>query len=306
MGVIAVAGGTGGMGKAIVEQLQLTKRYPFVILSRKNNAPSFHPPLVQVDYEDRESLVKVLHSHNIETIVSAISMHSEPSFKSQLNLIDAAEASKTTRRFIPSELGVLNRPEDGRDETFPTPWIKTSERLKRSSLQYTRFVNGYLMDYWGMPHFPSHMSPGLWSIDVFNRRAVIAGSGNDVISLTHSNDVARFIVRSLESEDWPEYSIVVGSDVTLNEALAKIQDVRGGIFHVTYDGEEKLRNNDATLLEDLEGDAALRMKQMTSFFGRLIIGHLMEMPKEKRMNDMYPDIRPVSVEEMIDKAWMGR
>ncbi|KAI8268217.1 Oxidoreductase BOA1 [Colletotrichum sp. SAR11_239] len=115
------------------------------------------------------------------------------------------------------------------------------------------------------------MSPALWSIDVCNRRAVIAGSGNDIISLTHSNDVARFIVRSLESEDWPEYSIVVGSDVTLNEALAKIQNVRGGIFDVTYDSEEKLRNNDATLLEELEGDAALRMKQMTSFFGRLII-----------------------------------
>ncbi|KAF4486466.1 Oxidoreductase BOA1 [Colletotrichum fructicola Nara gc5] len=306
MGVIAVAGGTGGMGEAIVEQLQLTKRYPFIILSRKNNESSFHPPLVQVDYEDVESLVKVLDSHNIETIVSAISMHSEPSLKSQLNLIDAAEASKTTRRFIPSEFGVLNRPEDGRDETFPTPWIKTAERLKSSRLQYTRFVNGYLMDYWGMPHFPSHMLPGLWSIDVCNRRAVIAGSGNDIISLTHSNDVARFIVRSLESEDWPEYSIVVGSDVTLNEALAKIQNVRGGIFNVTYDSEEKLRNNDATLLEELEGDAALRMKQMTSFFGRLIICHRMEMPKERRMNDRYPDIHPVSIEEMIDKAWMGR
>ncbi|KAF4922817.1 Oxidoreductase BOA1 [Colletotrichum viniferum] len=226
MGVIAVAGGTGGMGKAIVEQLQLTKIHRFIILTRKNNAPRFHPPRVQVDYEDVDSLIKVLDSHKVETIVSVISMHSELSFKSQLNLIDAPEASKTTRRFIPSEFEVLNRPEDGRDETFPTPWIKTAERLKNSRLQYTRFVNGYLMDYWGMPHFPSHMSSGVWSIDVYNRRAVIAGSGNDVISLTHSNDVARLIVRSLESEDWPEYSIVVGSDVTLNGALAKIQNVR--------------------------------------------------------------------------------
>lgn len=83
-----------------------------------------------------------------------------------------------------------------------------------------------------MPHFHSHLSPLLWSIDVQNRRAVITGSGNDVISLTHSNDVARFIVRSLESEDWPEYSIVVGSEVTLNEALAKIQDVRGWYFAI--------------------------------------------------------------------------
>lgn len=75
---------------------------------------------------------------------------------------------------------------------------------------------------------------------------------------------------------------------------------------MTYDSEEKLKNDDATLLEDLEGDAAVQMKQMTSFFGRLIVRHLMEMPKQKRMNHKYPDIRPVSVEEMIDKAWMGR
>lgn len=35
MGMIAVAGGTGGMGKAIVEQLQLTRKHPFIILSRR-------------------------------------------------------------------------------------------------------------------------------------------------------------------------------------------------------------------------------------------------------------------------------
>lgn len=75
---------------------------------------------------------------------------------------------------------------------------------------------------------------------------------------------------------------------------------------MTYDSEEKLKNDDATLLEDLEGDAAVQMKQMTSFFGRLIVRHLMEMPKQKRMNHKYPDIRPVSAEEMIDKAWMER
>ncbi|KAJ0357243.1 hypothetical protein COL154_010286 [Colletotrichum chrysophilum] len=87
--------------------------------------------MVQVDYEDVESLVKVLDSHNIETIVSAISMHSEPSFKSQLNLIDAAEASKTTRRFIPSEFGVLNRPEYGLRYCFRVCSLKLTYCWKR-------------------------------------------------------------------------------------------------------------------------------------------------------------------------------
>ncbi|KAK1838023.1 nmrA-like family protein, partial [Colletotrichum chrysophilum] len=114
-----------------------------------------------------------------------------------------------------------------------------------------------------------HLSPSVWSIDVGNRRAAIPGSGDDVISLTHSTDVVRLVVRSLDSEDWPEYSIVVGSDMTLNEALSIIQDIRGATFDVTYDSEERLSNDDATILEGLEGDAARQAKQMTSFFGRL-------------------------------------
>ncbi|KAF9872917.1 hypothetical protein CkaCkLH20_09427 [Colletotrichum karsti] len=305
MGVVAVAGGTGGVGKAIVEQLQLAKA-SFIVLSRENNASPIGPPSVKVDYEDVESLTEVLKSNKIDTVISTISIDSEASFQAQLNLIDAAVASKTTRRFIPSEFGVLNRPEDVKNEPYTTPWMKTAERLKASGLQYTRFVNGFLMDYWGMPHFPSHLSPSIFSIDVGNRRAAIPGSGDDVLSLTHSNDVGRFVVRSLDSDDWPEYSIVVGSDMTLNEALATIRGVRGGTFDVTYDSEERLRNDDATILEDLEGDAARQAKQMNSFFGRLIINHLMEMPKENRLNAKYPDIRPITVQEMVEEAWKGR
>lgn len=38
MVVVAVAGGTGGVGKTIVEQLQISKKHEVILISRKVNA----------------------------------------------------------------------------------------------------------------------------------------------------------------------------------------------------------------------------------------------------------------------------
>lgn len=112
-------------------------------------------------------------------------------------------------------------------------FASTADVLKGTKLQYTRFVCGFLMDYWGMPHVPSYLEPMHFAFDIGNRRAVIPGSGNDVISMVHSFDLARFIVRTLESDDWPEYSGVVGSDITLNEALALAEKARGNVSWIS-------------------------------------------------------------------------
>ena len=83
------------------------------------------------------------------------------------------------------------------------------------------------MDYWGMPHIQTNMAPFVWAVNPANYRAAIPASGNFGVSMILSVDLARFIVRSLESDDWPEWSYVVGSDVTANELLALCEEVRG-------------------------------------------------------------------------------
>ena len=66
---------------------------------------------LKVNYDDIPSLTKELERYHVHTVVSAIGLVSEETSQSQLNLIDAAEQSKTTERFIPSEFSFIQTPE---------------------------------------------------------------------------------------------------------------------------------------------------------------------------------------------------
>lgn len=203
-------------------------------------------------------------------------------------------------------------------------WVRAAEALKASGLQYTRFVNGFFMDYWGMPHIKSHMPSYIWVFDIANSRAAIPGTGENVISVTYTIDVARFVVRSLEVDDWPEFSIVVGTDLTLLEALAMIENVRrtlgippppgfckfsylnrtaGKTFSVTYDTEEDLQQNKATVWGGYDGVPTEELAGLNAMFGRMAVGGHLMMPRENRLSDKHPDIRPLTVKELLAKTW---
>ncbi|ODQ68894.1 hypothetical protein LIPSTDRAFT_76651 [Lipomyces starkeyi NRRL Y-11557] len=189
-------------------------------------------------------------------------------------------------------------------------WIENADALRCTGLEYTRFVNGFFMDYWGMPHISSNLWPYTWAIDVLNGKPAIPGSGEDILSLTYSVDVARFVVRSLDSENWPEYSIVVGDDVNFNQLLRLAEKVRGLKFDVSYDSVEKLRNGEATLLSDSYGGGGgasnEEAKTIVSLFGLMTNAGHFHMPSENRLNSKFPDLQPFTAEELLNKAWAGR
>lgn len=83
------------------------------------------------------------------------------------------------------------------------------------------------MDYWGMPHVRTHLSPFTFGIDIQNCQAAIPGDGNDVMCMTYTYDMAHFIARLLETENWPEFSVIVGDEVTYNQLLALAEEIRG-------------------------------------------------------------------------------
>jgi hypothetical protein len=59
------------------------------------------------DYSDVGSLTNLLERNGIDTVVSAMPLTDDDTSNSQLNLIEAAEQSSSTKRFIPSEYGIL-------------------------------------------------------------------------------------------------------------------------------------------------------------------------------------------------------
>lgn len=106
-------------------------------------------------------------------------------------------------------------------------YFKAIEVLKQSNLQWTVFLNGILLDYFGPPGMKSYLKPNVFVIDLANRVAAIPGDGNTPVTLTYSFDLARFVVAALDLEEWPEESRVVGDEVTWNEFVALAEEITG-------------------------------------------------------------------------------
>lgn len=109
-------------------------------------------------------------------------------------------------------------------------FLDAVDLLKQTNLQYTRVIPGFFMDYWGMRSdrpAQSNLQPFIFGTDIANGKAAIPGDGNDKICLTHSEDMAAFIARLLEVEDWPEFSVIVGDEYTYNQIIDVGREVRG-------------------------------------------------------------------------------
>lgn len=180
--------------------------------------------------------------------------------------------------------------------------LQTAKALEKSGLKYTRFAIGVFMDYFGQPHIPSHLRPFKWALDIESRRAAIPGTGNEVLSMTYSKDVARFVDRLVDEDEWPEVSIVSGSDTTLNEMVAIAERVTGDKFNVTYDSLEELKAGKATVVSKSDGSYnGIDPVMIAAIVGTSLAEGKAMLPKDGRL--AFPDIQPMSVEELITQAW---
>ena len=105
---VAIAGASGGVGRAIIQALE--GRHELITLTRPPTS-TYPSPLsqnrsVEVDYNDVEGLTQVLQVHAVHTVICAISLRPDSAGVAQLNLIRAAEQSTVTKRFIPSEFSI--------------------------------------------------------------------------------------------------------------------------------------------------------------------------------------------------------
>jgi dTDP-4-dehydrorhamnose reductase len=64
-------------------------------------------PVISVDYSNVDSLSNTLEENKIDTIISTVPITDDSASESQLNLIDAAIKSPRTKRFVPSEFGIV-------------------------------------------------------------------------------------------------------------------------------------------------------------------------------------------------------
>lgn len=103
--VVAVAGGTRGMGLAIVKELKkFPDLYTVTVLSRNadaNLAKELGVKIVTVNYESVDHIKQILEEENVHTLISNVFITNGVG-QSQNNLIRGAEVSSVTKRFVPS------------------------------------------------------------------------------------------------------------------------------------------------------------------------------------------------------------
>ncbi|OCK78685.1 NAD(P)-binding protein [Lepidopterella palustris CBS 459.81] len=307
MVVVAVAGGTGNFGRAVVDAFHNQNDHTVKILTRKVSLEvdtSLQPLVVTVNYTDIPSLTKALEDNKVHTIISTLSNFEATA---QENLIHAAEASKTTKRFAPSEFGMIYTEKHA--AVFPPAKVKIEalKLLKTTSLEYTIFSSGFFLDYYGYPRVKTYMPPLTWAVDMAHNAAAIPGSGYDPIVFTHTFDVAKFIVASVGREKWPERSVIIGEKMTWNEFVNVAEEVKGTKFTVTYDPLETLAAGTATELPAHRLVYAVfpkeQLMRIQSLFGLWVIQRSFDLPEDQAVNKVFPDIKPRTVKDVLREGW---
>uniref|UniRef100_A0A0D2YHR5 NAD(P)-binding domain-containing protein n=1 Tax=Fusarium oxysporum (strain Fo5176) TaxID=660025 RepID=A0A0D2YHR5_FUSOF len=113
MPVVAIAGGTGSVGRFIVEEIVVDGKLEVILLSHKFANLALEKELgariLPIDYSDPDTIANLLEENHVDVVIAALGGRTPP--EQEHGLIQAAAKSKATKRYIPSVWGVKWRPE---------------------------------------------------------------------------------------------------------------------------------------------------------------------------------------------------
>ncbi|KAM6527607.1 hypothetical protein FALCPG4_008662 [Fusarium falciforme] len=319
MAVIAVAGGTGDVGRTIVEEISKDPGNFVYVLTRKlkpgsepKPAPGINTTLIEVDYSSESGLTDVLDKLKVDTVISALNLHWPGASDAQTNLIRAASKAEVADKFIPSEYNVdWNCSED--DLPYPPRvlYIEAARELERHpNLTFTLIRNGFFMDYLGLPYAETHLHPLYFVLDLPHLEAVIPGDGEAYAVFTHSRDVGKYVAELLKlpAKEWPRESAIRGEMIALKDIVKVAEKVTGKSFHVQHDAIDQLRKGFTIELpsnktcyayfpsgkQELDGIVSTHMLGMAS--------GVFNIPGAS-LNDLLPHVEPIRLEAFLKTAW---
>ncbi|KAJ4316590.1 hypothetical protein N0V84_007787 [Fusarium piperis] len=309
---VAVLGGSGHVGKTIVDAIKEHPSHKVIVLGRQ--APSTadpDAPTVLVQYDDEKSLISTLETHEIDTVISCLGIYSDKLAEVEAAVIRASDRSKHTKRFIPSNWSLPNA-DSSKDPV--NLWSifqrKSLDLLRTTGLQWTEIAPGYFLDYWGMPYIKTHLTPTVPVIDVANAVAAIPGTGDEPVAFSYSFDVAKIVVRLLEIPEWQETTYIIGDKLSWNQFLELAQEARGTEFKVYHDDLEKLKNGQIT---ELPGHIPAypffpkaHLQGLYATLEKLMVLGEFNLPSDKAINNQLSDIKLLTAKEMLSQTWKAQ
>lgn len=191
--------------------------------------------------------------------------------------------------------------------------IQLQETLKKTDLEWTAIFLGIFLEYYA-PGIPSYLTNFALAIDVQNNVAGIPGSGERQVHFTHSFDVAKFTVAALGLKKWELKYFISGDKKSWKEVLAIAERVKGVKFDVSFDSMEKMATGEITELPIYEaayklfgGPAAKPMViGMLAQIEMFYIQGLWDFGNGKFLNDLFPEIKPLGMQEALEKSYSSK
>ena len=223
---VAIAGGTGHLGRYLVDGIVSAKKHDLIVLARSPNSDleKLGVNVVIVSYDDPPSLESALQG--VHTLISTVSIpQGDVLVSTHLALIKAAKSAGVSR-FMPPEFGVEPLLDD--PVQFLSYKAKIVEAVRASGLEYTLFECGFFMNYLasgtdGMGYFPVNR----FVVDVEKCTALVPGDGASNVITTRVEDIATFVAALLDLPKWPEFSRVAGGRTNWNDLVSLAEGIRG-------------------------------------------------------------------------------
>ncbi|KAF1358317.1 NAD(P)-binding protein [Lizonia empirigonia] len=314
MVVVAIVGGTGSVGKTMFDAFKEDGKHEVIVLTRKAGSHAMASdstvPTFAVDYNDVDKLAYTLEEHEVHTVISTIVMYDPNAAQSERNVIAAAAKSSSTKRFVQSNWGDKT-PEDESLRILPNILRDQSvEALRKTNLEWTQIHNGLFLDYYGMPHVESYLSPLVVFVDIAHRTAAIPGAtGDEMINFSYTKDVGKFVVAALSLPEWDEVLHCYSDQATISDIVKLAEEATGDKFKITYDSVEKLRNSEITELPThpylYQFFPKPLLADLLSKFGLWAVTGIMYYPTEGSPNEKFPEVKTRSVKEIVG-AWKGK
>ena len=310
MVTVALAGASTGFGRTMLQvfiQHNTDRKHRLVLLSRSPQ-PEFTAKGVDVrpvDYNNHQELVNALN--DVHTVLSVIGGDGNAIKSAQLALISACQEAGV-KRFAPSEYAGT----DNENIDLYAPKKEVWEATRKSGLEYTRFSCGLFTSAFatgtpkpmtavgereGCKSGEEEALAGLrpWTF-VVNMRAGTAdypGDGTAPLAFTDMRDVAYFVFRALDMEKWPEHLGIRGDAKSFKDAVEISEKVQGRKW-LTKD------NSIEDMQAQMEADSSVKFYNQVRIAmakGWGLVGD--------ELNREFPDVKPVTCEEFIEKWWSG-
>ncbi|KAF2759031.1 NAD(P)-binding protein [Pseudovirgaria hyperparasitica] len=299
---IAIAG-TGGLALLMASIMQEDTSHQFVLLSRSAKPHlTYQGYQIQViDYSDISSVKHALMG--VDTVISTVTG------PEQLQLIEAAVQTRV-RRFVPAEYeGTLNSrvrndPLDRGSSAAQyllnsySAWLETTTFT--CGILYERFAPGGLIQY-NLGLRSGIANEGDYMINIRNNCAdspAYDAAGNMAfVCMISAKDLARFVVRALDMEQWPTELTMRGDRMSVAELTQLVQLLRGRQLRVNWHNPQTLIYE--INLAQINGDSAKLWR-----FNNLLATAEGRFDYESQwLNHQAPDIVPEPFRDWFVRQW---